>query len=122
MENLIAVAENKFADLETKIIDVGNKITSEDKLFLRVTNETARQIHQRIPLPFQSRTRLNNNGCGFVKRAEAAQGFSHCVAKFPFTDRQMTGRLELLRAALAWTPVGQSHNMALLQCGVKSLV
>ena len=87
MENLIAVVVNKLADLETKTVDGGNKITRADKQLVRVTDETASRIHQRNPLPFQSRTRLYLIVCGFVKRAEAAQGFSHRAVKFPFTDK-----------------------------------
>ncbi len=127
MENLIAIVVNKLTDLETKTTDVGNRIALLDDKLIRVTTHTpscnrqmfhpdhgtASRIHQRNPLPFQSRARLNNIDCGFVKRAEAAQGFSRSAAKFPFTDRQRTGRLELLRAALAWTPVGQTHNIGL---------
>ena len=95
--------------METKIIDGGNKITSADKLFLRAWDETARQIHQRIPLPFQSRTRPCLIVCGFVKRAEAAQGFSPCVVKFPFSDRQRKCPLNFKSSACADTSMAAAN-------------
>lgn len=69
--------------------------------------QTVGQIHLRNALPSRSTLFIYQKGFCCVKRAQAAQGFSHRADKFPFTDRQRKGRHNLFSEALTWTPVAQ---------------
>ena len=123
------VVEEKSPVMDNKLIDVGNKLTDLDNKLVRVTThspsrdrQTASRIHPCNPLPFQSRARLNYFDCGFVKRAEAAQGFSRSAAKFPFTDRQRKGRHNLFSEVLTWKPAAHAANNGLAKARVMSLI